>query len=418
MAWAYLKFCYVRSFLEEGMTKTLKLCATQCASLMLVMLAAAVFCLPSFADEAANNNGVVIGLDHKTGRPNILIAWRNTERILETEVEVKNLTHEQVSGAMSIAILDGEGKVLLKSPGPPEHGQIVTLPPRSKGGEEGKIVQLKGTLAMNQLFDSLDRNRLPYAVAVELTPVSGDFSGAYAVKSFGANSRVVPGSPIFREFSFRNITKEPLSLEWRLNSTPLPLGWQISSTPKTGEHMTVPPDGVVHGYLSVTASDRASEGEHVDLVMSALNTKNDRPAFTTEWFAVQDTVPPTVTGLGYTVNEDTGTVQVSVTANDVTSGLKEASGIRVEYSTDGGLTYATKVMAYDAGNFVGPTSFQTLLGPFPAGTHITANLVAEDIAGNISQRRLEPITITSTASASGQKNNSQTAQAIVGPGSN
>jgi len=384
-------------------------------SLMLVGAYLAVLSVPSFA-SGAENKGIVIGTDQKTGRPNILIAWRNTERILETEVEVKNLSDEQVTGTMTIAIIDGEGKVLLKSPGPGEHGQTITLPPRSKGGEEGKIVQLKGTMAMNQMFDSLDRNHLPYSVGVELLPVSAGFPGAYAVKSFGGHSRVVPGSTIFREYSFRNITKEPLSIQWQMNSTPMPAGWSVAANPKPGQQMTIQPNGVVHGYFSVTAAEDPQEGDHVDIVMTAVNTRNNLPSFTTEWYAVNDTVAPTVTGLGYTVNEDTGTVQVSVTANDVTSGLKEASGIRVEYSTDGGLTYATKVMAYDAGNFVGPTSFQTLLGPFPVGTRITANLVAEDIAGNISERRLEPITITATASAQNRQHDAAPAS-FANPGS-
>lgn len=384
---------------------------------MLGLLAAVVVIAAPLSSRAFaagdENNNVVIGQDQKTGRPNILIAWRNTERILETEVELKNFTGEQVTGSISIAIVDGEGAVLLKSPGAGDRPQTVTLPPRAQGGEEGKIVQLKGTLAMNQLFDSLDRNHLPYSIAVEVVPVNGDFPGTYAVKSFGANSRVVAGSPVFREYSFRNITSQPLSVEWQLSTTALPAGWAIDANPKPGQHMTVPPNGVVHGYLSVTASSHPAEGEHVDLVMRAVNTRSNLPAFTTEWFAVQDTTPPTVTGLGYTVNEETGTVQVSVTANDVTSGLKEASGIRVEYSTDGGLTYSTKVMAYDAGNFVGPTSFQTLLGPFPVGTQITANLIAEDIAGNIAQRRLEPITITATSA----HKNGMRPQAL-GPGAN
>src|SRR5438309_2755527 len=86
-------------------------------SLVLVGACAAMFSARAFA-SGVENQGVVIGTDQKTGRPNILIAWRNTERILETEVEVKNLSEEQVTGAMSIAIIDGEGKVLLKSPGP------------------------------------------------------------------------------------------------------------------------------------------------------------------------------------------------------------------------------------------------------------------------------------------------------------
>jgi hypothetical protein len=360
-------------------------------------LACSLLLASAFAIQAYAANDLVIGKDHKTGRPNILIAWRNTERILETEVEVKNLSNRQATGALSIAILDAEGKVLLKSPGSSDKPQLVTLPPCDKGGSEGRIVQLKGTFAMNQLFDSLDRNHIPYSVGVEIVP-AGDsansgFQGGYGIKSFGVHSRVQPSATSFREFSYRNVKPVPVEVTWALSSTPVPANWKLESYPKAGEKMTIPPNGVVNGYISVTTPAELEEGQSVDALVSAIDQKTNRPNYTTEWYAVRDTVAPTITGLGYTQDEQLGTVQVSVTADDATSGLKEASGIRVEYSTDGGLTYSTKVMAYDAGNFVGPTSFNTVLGPFAPGTTVTADLIAEDIAGNIVQKKLEPITI-------------------------
>src|SRR5687767_11447074 len=130
--------------------------------LILVGLAVAFFRTPSSPGDLA------IGFDKKTSRPNVFIAWRNSQRILEVEVEVKNLGAAQASGTLILSLLDDEGVVLATTPRAGDSGQRVTLPPGNQGGMEGKIIQVKGDFALNQLIDRLDRANSPYLLRASL----------------------------------------------------------------------------------------------------------------------------------------------------------------------------------------------------------------------------------------------------------
>ena len=153
------------------------------------------------------------------------------------------------------------------------------------------------------------------------------------------------------------------------------------------------PDEVVNGYISVTTPKTMTEGQHLDVLVSAIDKETRQPVFQSEWFVVCDMTPPEMTGLGYSVDPQTGMLDVTLTANDRTSMLKEASGVRIEYSTDGGLTFSSKIMFYVAGNFVGPTKFKANLGPFVPGTKVKLIAIAEDIAGNSVRRQIEPVEV-------------------------
>lgn len=102
------------------------------------------------------------------------------------------------------------------------------------------------------------------------------------------------------------------------------------------------------------------------------------------------------------MDKDTGLTEVTATANDVTSMIKEASGVRVEYSTDSGVTFSTRVLAYLDGNFVGPTRFRGDLGPFTPGTKLAMSIHAEDIAGNTTVRKIDPVVIPGPSHVKGQ----------------
>jgi hypothetical protein len=68
--------------------------------------------------------------------------------------------------------------------------------------------------------------------------------------------------------------------------------------------------------------------------------------------------------------------------SDQGSGILEATGVSTEFSVDGGKTWARKAHNYKVGNFVRPTLFETVLGPFKKGTNVQLRFTAFDTAGN------------------------------------
>src|SRR5258708_36226304 len=99
---------------------------------------------------AQPKHGVDLGIGRgpDSHRPNILVAWRNTERILEVEVLVRNMGDQPGRGNVRIEICDDEGKQLLATKPVP-----VTVPARAEGGEEGTVAQTKGFNRVNIKFD-------------------------------------------------------------------------------------------------------------------------------------------------------------------------------------------------------------------------------------------------------------------------
>lgn len=348
---------------------------------------------PAFAADV----DLAIGFCKKTDRPNVFIAWRNSQRVLEVEVEVKNLAEEQAVGALVLSILDEEGRLLATTMGNGGYPQKVTLPPRSKGGDEGKIVQIKGSLDLNLLIDRLDRANVRYMIKASVLPESKDANlvNNHAVKTFNIPSRLKAGAKHYREFTFRNTKNEPLEVVWKTECSELPSGWSVEVDPKPGTTSTVRPGEMVHGSICLSTLKDLVEGQHVDVRVGCFNARGESQAeeYQFEWFAVYDNTPPEMTGMSYKVDPETGILEAASTVNDKHSMIKEASGVRVEYSTDGGITFSSRVMAYKAGNFVGPTSFKADLGPFAPGTQVTMRVVAEDIAGNRAERRFDPISI-------------------------
>ena len=360
---------------------------------MFCRILAATFIVCCSAILVSAEPDLAIGIDTKTSRPNAFIAWRNTQRILEIEVEVKNYGDEQASGQILIALLDSDGRVLLS--GPNEAAQMVTLPPRDSGGANGKIVQIKGNLPMNLLIDELDRSNVSYSLRVEVVTQGSDTNllNNVTVKTFNIPSKLKPLATQFREYSFRNTTANPLTVVWHVESSKLPSDWKLATEQRNGQESMLMPEQVINGNISITTPKTLTEGEHVDVRVSAIDKQTRKPVFQTEWFAIWDVTPPEMTGLGFSMDPQTGMVDVTLTANDKTSMIKEASGARVEYSTDGGVTFSSKIMFYTAGNFVGPTKFRAQLGPFVPGTKINIKAIAEDIAGNSVKRQIEPILV-------------------------
>jgi hypothetical protein len=76
-------------------------------------------------------------------------------------------------------------------------------------------------------------------------------------------------------------------------------------------------------------------------------------------------------------------IAIQVLVGDKGSGVLEATGVTTEYSTDGGRTWSTRAHNYKSGNFVRPTLFEAVLGPFAPDTDMQLRLTAKDTAGNV-----------------------------------
>jgi len=343
------------------------------------------------AGSASKGPDMAIGFDTKTGRPNAFIAWRNSQRILEVEVEARNLGDQQATGRIYLAVLDDTGKKLVSNEDGPV--QMVTLPPRDKGGAEGRIVQVKGTLELNLLIDKLDRANKPYLLKAWIASTDdANQADNVMVKTFNVPSRAMAGAQYFRDYTYQNTSDQAINVEWSLDSSARPAGWQIDPSFKPHERITVKPGEFIHGFLKVATPADSKEGDHVDLRVVARDVNTRKVLYNYEWFVVNDSTPPNIKEVSQNVNS-ASEIELAATVDDVTSMLKEASGIRAEYSTDNGVTFSSRVMAYSAGNFVGPTSFTAEIGPFAPGTMVIGRIVAADIAGNTDERSFGPVKV-------------------------
>jgi hypothetical protein len=362
----------------------------------IAIVAAALLCSAAAIPlTALAGDELSIGSDQKTGRPNVFIAWRNTHRILETEIEVKNYGGQQAAGQLRLEILDENGNVLDFTPRGEQEPVAIVLPPAELGGREGRIVQMHGTKEINLLIDRLDRANERYSLRAMVVqdgkPLEANKN--IVAKTFNVSSRVRPGAQHFYDYYVVNHTGRPVDAVWQFDHSPLPDRWVVSSSIEQGAKRHLEPGESVQGILQLTTPPQLVQGQHADFRLSATDPASGQVIGMTEWYAVYDTLPPVITAAGYEADPRTGTVRVQVTAVDDDSMIKEASGARVEYSTDDGTTFSSRVLAYADGNFVGPTRFLADLGPFAPGTKLTMTVVVEDIAGNKTRRVLEPVQI-------------------------
>jgi hypothetical protein len=187
----------------------------------------------------------------------------------------------------------------------------------------------------------------------------------------------------FYEYWLRNDSPTPSILKMLIDSSNLPPGWELAAAPAHGQILTLAPGQITQGTAIVRTPHDTRVGAHVDLRFTAANVKNGTIADSREWFLVYDTTAPRILEQKLVVDPKTGIVDIFVKAVDELSGIKEASGVTIEFSTDDGLTWAGEVISYLEGNFLLPTSFASAIGPFRAGTRIRAALTVSDNAGNI-----------------------------------
>jgi hypothetical protein len=293
-------------------------------------------------------------------------------------------------------ILDEYGRSLARMPAPGK--EILTnVPARGDGGEHGTIVQLAGTKDLNALIDRLDRDRAKYYIKAVVETIGSDRNPLdnVKVKSYNRDFRARPGSVHYFDYFFTNTTSQPETLRWFLDVGALPKGWELETKPAPGATMTLAPDQAVQGIIIVRTPRELIEGDRLEIRMSGVNPKKE-VVTQTEWHLVNDPQPPDIISPTITLNPTDNRIEVGLTGHDELSGIYEASGVKAEYSTDGGTTYSTRVISYLQGNFVGPTTFKTALGPFAPDTVVSVTLSVTDLAGNI--RRTQPVGIKTSSS--------------------
>jgi hypothetical protein len=315
-------------------------------------------------------------------RPAILIAWRNTAQILEVEVLVTNKGLDQGQGKVHVEVLDEYGRMLARMP---TAGQdvLVTVPARDEGGKQGILAQIGGSKVLNKLIDRLDRDHSKYYIKAVVETIGKDQNPLdnAKVKSYNRDFRARPGSVHFFDYFFTNTTDRPLALRWYLDMSPLPKGWEMEARPAPGNAMTLAPNQSIQGNIIVRTPREIIEGDRVEIRMSGINVDNEIIT-QTEWHLVNDNDPPEIISPSIVATQD-GSIELELTAHDILSGIYEASGVKGEYSTDGGATYSTRVISYVYGSFVNPTLFKTKLGPFAENAEVQVTLSVMDTAGNV-----------------------------------
>jgi hypothetical protein len=346
---------------------------------------------------AQNAQGVKHGVDLGIGRgadshrPNILVAWRNTERVLEVEVLVRNLGDRPGRGNVHLEIADDTGKQLLATKPFP-----VTVPAAQDGGADGVVVQTKGFRMMNIMFDQLDRLNQRYKLRATVDTEGEDLNPVdnVATKSFNVEGRALPGSISTYRYRLANPTDSPMTANVYIDHTPVPSDWIMTADPKPGTEVTLAPHEVFIGYVAVKTPKQIADGQYIDL-QAGLASGDGTTKYTVdqdEWYLVATTQPPQVDQPMLTVKPDGG-VTVNVAAFDPICGIKEASGVQVAYSLDHGTTFSTRVMAYTRGNFYDKTWFEGILGPFAPGVEVDAVVTVSNNAGIVKRFDLPGVKI-------------------------
>jgi putative oxidoreductase len=344
---------------------------------------------PQAADGV--NLGIGSGDSH---RPNILVAWRNTERILEVEVLVRNLGNQAGRGKLVLELCDQEGKTLYAT-----EPVTVSVPAKQNGGDDGTIVQSKGFRMMNLMFDQLDRLHQRYKLRARVQTEGRDLDATdnLAAKSFNADGRALPDSMQFYRYQFVNPSDRPLEATLHLEHGAIPAGWIVEPTPKPGTKITLKPHEVFTGNIVVRTPKTIQNGQYVDFQTSLLSS-NKEVIDKDEWYLVGTNEPPEASEPTITARPD-GSLAVNVTAYDPNCGIKEASGVQVAYSLDDGVTFSTRVMAYERGNFYTKTWFEGVLGPFAPGVKVKAIVTVENNAGLVRRFLLQPVTVLTAAAS-------------------
>ncbi|WP_313952765.1 hypothetical protein [Accumulibacter sp.] len=318
-----------------------------------------------------------------SSRPGISIAWRNAAQVEEVEVRVRNLGNKPGEGRIYVVVLDEEGLPLL-SLQPPDEFKTIRIPAFVDGGREGKILRMQSSRELNNIIDQFDRTHKRYDVRAVVETVGTKDANPFdnvKTKSWNVEHRVEPGRLVAFNYVYKNNEDKPVTVKWQFERTHYPKGWQLQGIPTQSTPFVIQPGQMINGTLSMKAPAAISEGVFLESRLSLVDVNSGTPWQQKEWFLAHDTIPPTVADYRLVATTD-HRISIQALVADQGSGVKEATGVTTQYSTDGGLTWAEKAHNYKAGNFVVPTLFEVSLGPFALGTKLELRFTAEDTVGN------------------------------------
>jgi hypothetical protein len=315
-------------------------------------------------------------------RPGISIAWRNANQIEEVEVRVQNTGDQPGEGRVSVDVLDEAGQPLLHLE-PPDESKIIRVPAFARGGREGKILRMKASWELNDLIDRFDRSRTRYGVKATIETIGPDanWSDNAKVKEWNLPYGVRPGAMSVFNYVFTNTDARPHRVQWQVDQTDPPPGWQVEGIPDIRAAFEMAPGQKRTGTLSLKTPVTIVEGAFLETRLALIDVETRRVIQQHEWFQIYDTIQPTVTNYRAVLLAD-HTLAIQALVADQHSGVLEATGVSTQFSVDGGKTWSGKTHGYKVGNFVRPTLFEAVLGPFAPGTKVLVRLMAVDTAGN------------------------------------
>jgi hypothetical protein len=356
-------------------------------------------CLPDLAIGDVPGLGIpgVMSLAQPAQRPGILVAWRNTKKVLEVEALVKNLGCRAASGLLTVEVLDGAHHILAKEP-PATQPFVVAVPRASDGGDTGITVQVPGTYRLNQILDGIDRDHGVYCLRIRIQTLQ--FADANnrnnaAVKCYNNAAMMVSNGIAAYQFYLRNSSNHSVSGRILIEQTKLPSGWSLETKPAGGSQVTLRPDAIVLGSIVLTGPAQVQEGAYVDIRPTLISTSND-VIDADEFYVAADYRPPQITHAFVAPGRDAHSLYVNVRAIDSVDGVAEASGVTVEWSTDDGFTVNQRALTYVDGNFLSATGFDGDVGPFPDGTRVKLAIRVHDVVGNTAKTKTVDIQIPLT----------------------
>jgi hypothetical protein len=323
---------------------------------------------------------------YAASRTGVSIAWRNADQVEEVEVRVVNLGDKSGDGRVSVDVVDAQGHILL-SLNPPEGQEVVHMPAAADGGLQGKIIRMKASWELNGLIDRFDLGHIQYGVmaTVEPTTPDDDLTNNRKCKTWNNMLRVTPSATNTFNYAFKNYDTNAKEFKLSLLTSKLPSGWTLKDSNERRGTVKLSPGEILRGTLSLSVPDNIEEGAFSEARISLIDAQSGEVYRQHEWFEIYDTVPPVISNYRAILLQN-HTIAIQALVADQQSGVLEATGVSTQFSVDGGKTWAAKAHNYKTGNFVRPTLFETVIGPFSPKTNVMLRMTARDTAGNVAWR--------------------------------
>jgi hypothetical protein len=321
-------------------------------------------------------------------RPGVLVAWRNTRKVLEVETLITNRGRRPGAGRVTVQIVDGQHRLKAQQP-PASHPFVVKVPAGADGGNDGITVQVPGTYHLNRLLDGIDRANDPYCIRIRIDTLEvpdGNPLNNVATKCYNQSARVVGGDLGIHQYFLRNTSSRAIDGKLVIAHSPLPKGWTVSASPDEGDKVRLKPGQARAGVVTVHTPSSVRNGDYVD-VRPTLVDGSQNVIDGSEFYAAADADAPRITQAMVAPGREPGSVYLVVRGVDRVSGIAEASGAAAEWSTDDGFTMNQRTLTYQDGNFLSPTGFDTDLGPFARGARVRLSITVHDAVGNGARTR-------------------------------